>query len=350
MTRRELGFDEWFEAATAGLCPEGCGVARVIAVDRGSCSIRDEAGEAQAELAGRLLYAADGPADLPCVGDWVAARRYDDGMAVIHLVLPRRTLLRRTAPGAACALQIIAANIDTAFLVQACGFDFNLNRLERSLVLAAEGGVEPVVLLTKTDLAAPGELEGLFAALRSATSARVMALSCASGEGLAELRQALVPGRTFCLLGSSGVGKTTLLNRLLGREALATGVVSGTGEGRHTTTRRQLVALEQGALLVDTPGMRELGVAGAEEGLAAGFAEIAALAAQCRYTDCGHQGEPGCAVRAAIERGELPKERFANYMKLRREAEFLAMSQLERRRKDKDFGKLVKAVKKGLRR
>lgn len=350
MTLRELGFDEWFEAQAAGLRPEGCGVARVTAVDRGSCIIRDEAGEAQAELAGRLLFQADSPADLPCVGDWVAARRYDEGAAVIQLVLPRRTLLQRTAPGAVAGRQVIAANIDTALLVQSCGVDFNLSRLERYLVMAAEGGVEPAVLLTKTDLAGPGELERLRGALGSATRARILALSCASGEGLGELRQALVPGRTFCLLGSSGAGKTTLINRLLGREALATGALSGTGEGTHTTTRRQLVVLGQGALLVDTPGMRELGVAGAAEGVAAGFSEIAALAARCRYADCSHRGEPGCAVRAAIERGELPEERFANYLKLRKEAEFLAMSQLDRRRKDKDFGRLVKAVKKGLRR
>lgn len=353
MTLRELGFNEWFEARAAGLCPEGCGIARVMAVDRGSCLISSGEGVVPAESAGRLLFQADGPAGLPCVGDWVVARHHGDA-AVIHAVLPRKSFLRRAAPGApggaARGVQMIAANIDAAFLVQSCGFDFNPSRLERYLMMAADGGVEPVVLLAKADLAGPEELERMLAVLRSVAAARVIALSCVSGQGFAELEQELSPGRTCCLLGSSGVGKTTLINRLLGREALATGAVSGTGEGTHTTTRRQLVVLDRGALLVDTPGMRELGVVGAGEETGAGFAEITALAEHCRYADCRHGGEPGCAVQAAVERGALPAGRLANYLKLRAEAEFQSLSQLERRKKDKDFGRFMKTAKKDLRR
>lgn len=342
-----LGFGPWVEARAAGLCPPGCRVARVCAVDRGACLLRDGAGEALARLSGRLEFFADGPDDLPCVGDWVAASFHGDGaQALVHAVLPRRSALRRRAPGGGGGQQMIAANVDTAFIVQACGRDFNPARLERYLVMAADGGVEPVVLLTKADLATGAELDAARAGVRAVARAEALAVSSVTGVGLDALRRALVPGRTYCLLGSSGVGKTTLINGLLGHEAFATRAVSASGEGVHTTTRRQLVALAGGALLVDTPGMRELGVAGAEGGLDAGFAELAALAGACRYADCRHEGEPGCAVRAAVEAGEVPRERYASYLKLRREAEFRELSDLGRRRRDKAFGRLVKSVKK----
>lgn len=348
MTSAEIGFDQWFAAHGTGLCPEGCVFARVVAVDRDSCLIRDESGEVPAELSGALRFRIDSPADLPCVGDWVAARRHDASLAVIQEVLPRRTFLRRRTPGKGAGFQMIAANVDTAFIVQSCHLDFNPARLDRYLVAAADGRVEAVVVLTKTDLVSPEELERKLAIAGSAARAEVIALSSVTGSGLDALRQALVPGKTHCLLGSSGVGKTTLVNRLLGREAFETRAVSGTGEGTHATTRRQLIALDQGALLIDTPGMRELGLAGAEDGLEAGFEDIAALATQCRYADCGHEGEPGCAVRAAVEQGALPAERYRSYLKLRKESAYHGLSQLEKRRKDRAFGRFIKSVKKGM--
>lgn len=345
-----LGFDPWFAARAAELGQEGCGFARVCAVDRGSYLVRDAAREAPAELAGRLAYTAESPAELPCVGDWVVAQFHsDDTAAIVHRVFPRRTFLRRRAAGGDGQSQMIAANVDTAFLVQSCHYDFNPARLDRYLVMAADGGVEPVVLLTKADLAAPAELEQKLEAVRAATRVRVLALSAATGQGFADFAQCLAPGRTCCLLGSSGVGKTTLINRLLGREAFATRTVSSTGEGVHATTRRQLVMLDSGAMLMDTPGMRELGLLGDGEGVDQGFAELAALAGDCRYADCRHEAEPGCAVLAAVERGEVARERYASFLKLRREADFQALTTLEKRRKDKAFGKFLKTVKKGLR-
>ncbi len=349
MTLRELGFDDWFEARAEAMRRPGCDFARVCAVDRGAYLVRDGAREAQAELTGRLSFDTETPDALPCVGDWVTANFYNDGAdALIHQVFARRTHLRRKTAGEHIGHQMIAANVDAAFLLQACGADFNPRRLERYLVMAADGGVEPVVVLTKTDLADGPELEHGLAEIAALTPARTIALSNVSGAGLAELRRALLPGGTYCLLGSSGVGKTTLLNRLTGGEAHATRPVSATGEGTHTTTRRQLVVLPGGALLVDTPGMRELGLVGASGGLDSGFAEIVALAEDCRYADCTHLHEPGCAVLAAVESGALDRTRYANYLKLRKESEYNDLSQLDKRRKDKAFGKYLKHVKKHL--
>ena len=346
-----LGFDGWFAAQNAEMPAGASAVARVSAVDRGAYLIMNGSGELPAELAGRFRFEAASAADLPCVGDWARVQYHNRGMlAVLRGILPRRTFLRRKSAGRNIDFQMIAANIDAAFIVQSCHYDFNLHRLERYLVMAGDGGIEPVLVLTKTDLVTPAGLEKTIAAIRgTGIAARILALSNASGAGLDEFRQCLAPGRTYCLLGSSGVGKSTLINRLLGREALATRATSRSGEGTHTTSRRQLIVLEQGALLVDTPGMRELGMMAAGEALDDGFAEISGLSRGCRFADCRHAGEPGCAVQAAIASGELPADRYESYAKLKREAEHHGMSFVEKRRKDKDFGKFVKTVKKGMR-
>lgn len=325
-------------------------LARITAVDRGRYRIALGVQEQSAVLSGQFLHQARGPVDLPCVGDWVAVQPCTHGgVAVIRALMPRRTVLRRKAPGACAEMQLLAANIDTAFLVQSCQYDFNPRRLERYLVMVADGGVEPVVLLAKSDLAPHAALAGMLEAVQAISPVSVIVLSCRTGEGLDTVRQALMPGKTYCLLGSSGVGKTTLLNHLLGREQFATSAVSGTGEGTHTTTRRQLIRLDQGAFLVDTPGMRELGLVDVEEGLEDGFGRIAALAQACRFSDCSHADEPGCAVKAAVERGELPADQYGSYLKLRQEVAFHEMSALEKRHKDKAFGRLKKSVRKRMR-
>lgn len=347
MKLSDLGFDSWFESHAAPLCAEGCGFARVLAVDRGSYLIKDESREVPAELSGKLAHQIDSPVDLPCVGDWVTARYHNnDATAIIHQVLPRKTFLRRRTPGKNIGFQMIAANVDTVFIVQSCHFDFNPSRLDRYLIMATDGRVEPIVLLTKTDLIAQDELDRKRAIVGSATQARVIALSNITGIGFDEFQQALSPGKTYCLLGSSGVGKTTLINRLLGREAFETKAVSGTGEGTHTTSRRQLIVLSQGAMLIDTPGMRELGITGVGDGVDSGFEDLLALGAQCRYADCSHEHEPGCAVRAAVERGELDKDRYSNYLKLKKESQYYEMSYVDKRRKDKAFGRFIKSAKK----
>jgi len=350
MRLSDLGFDRWFQAHAEGALQGGRALARVTAVDRGAYLVRNESRELAAELAGKSRFLTESSADLPCVGDWVAVQYHNsDASAIIHSVLPRKTFLRRKCAGDNVDYQMIAANIDVAFIVQSCGFDFNLRRLDRYLVMAADGRVEPLVLLTKTDLMSPEELEGTLDAVeRSGVTARVLALSSVTGAGFDEFQRALAPGSTCCLLGSSGVGKTTLINRLLGRDAFDTKAVSGTGEGTHATTRRQLVVLEQGAMLIDTPGMRELGLLAAGDGLDQSFEDIRGLAMDCRYADCSHTQEPGCAVLAAVANGELSEDRHRSYLKLKKESEFQTMSYLDRRRKDKAFGRFIKSVKKRL--
>ena len=347
MKLSDFGFDPWFEAHAAELSLDGCGFARISAVDRGSYLIKDESREVPAELSGKLAYQMDSSVDLPCVGDWVTAHYHNnDTAAIIHRVFPRKTFLRRKTPGKNVDFQMIAANIDTAFIVQSCHFDFNPSRLDRYLIMATDGQVEPIVILTKTDLITRDELDQKLAIIRSVTKARVIALSNVTGIGFDAFQQTLSSGKTYCLLGSSGVGKTTLINRLMGREAFETKAVSSTGEGAHTTSRRQLIVLGQGAMLIDTPGMRELGIAGAGDGVDTGFEDVVALSAQCRYANCSHEHEPGCAVRAAVEKGELDKDRYSNYIKLKKESEHYEMSYLDKRKKDKAFGRFIKSAKK----
>ncbi len=351
MKLRDLGFDQWFETHTGELHQAGRGIARISAVDRGSYLIRNATREIPAELAGRLAYQIGNPVDLPCVGDWVTVQYYNDDMAaIIHEVFPRKTFLRRKTAGESVDFQMIAANIDSALIVQSCHFDFNPRRLDRYLVMAADGNVEPIVILTKTDLIPSDELEQKLAITRAtAIAARVLALSNISGSGFDEFEEMLVPGRTYCLLGSSGVGKTTLINRLIGQDAFDTQAVSGTGEGTHTTVRRQLIILGQGSMLVDTPGMRELGLLGAGDGFSQGFEDILLLAAGCRYANCSHEHESGCAVRTAVRSGALNKDRYSSYIKLRRESEFHEMSYLDKRKKDRAFGRFMKSAKKRIR-
>ena len=347
MELRDLGFDQWFQSQVSDWRQEGHGIARISAVDRGSYLVRNKLGEIPAELAGKFYFQVESTVDLPCVGDWVTVRYHnDDTAAIIYRVFPRKTFLRRKSAGEKVDFQMIAANIDIAFIVQSCHFDFNVRRMDRYLVMAADGGVEPMVILTKTDLITEDELEQKLAAIRlTGITAGVLALSNVTGLGLDEFQQVLVPGRTYCLLGSSGVGKTTLINRLIGQDAFDTKAVSGTGEGTHTTARRQLIVLNQGSMLIDTPGMRELGLLGATDGVNQGFEDVVELSLKCRYVDCGHTQEPGCAVLAAVASGELSEERYSSYLKLKKESEFHELSYVDKRKKDRAFGRFVKSAK-----
>jgi len=343
-----LGWDEWFEERAE--CGPEDAFARIAAVDRDALLAVDQNGTFRAKLPGSFLFRHHLPQELPCVGDWICAeKRPADETRLIRMLLERRTPLRRKSAGESADYQMIAANIDYVIIVQSCHNDFNLKRLERYLVMARDGGADPFVLLSKTDLVAPDVLASLLAEIRTAgVTAPVLTLSNVTREGIDDLKRTLLPAKTYCFVGSSGVGKSTIINQLLGREVLQTNDVSETGEGKHTTVRREMFTLEGGALVIDNPGMREFAILEAESGLGDSFSDISGIASDCRYRNCSHVSEPGCAVREAVNSGDISQEHYANFIKLREESAFNQMSYVEKRRKDRTFGKYIKSVKKDL--
>ena len=318
-----LGWRDSFAQAAAALVADGLGPARVISEHKHAYELISAEGELIGELLGRMLKGG-ARAALPAVGDWVMIERIggERERAKIHAVLPRSTCFSRRAAGEKAEEQVVAANIDTVFLVNGLDADFNPRRIERYLALARGSGAEPVILLNKADLCADAEARA-EAVRELSGGATVLALSAMQGSGLEALAPWLGRGRTVALLGSSGVGKSTIVNALLGEERQETRAVRAHDDrGKHTTTRRELIPLPGGALLVDTPGMRELQLwDNAREGLVAAFPDVLELASGCRFRDCRHESEPGCAVRAAVEAGRLAAARFASYLKLRAELE-----------------------------
>jgi ribosome biogenesis GTPase len=340
---------EAFEAFSGqGLLP-----ARVIKQSRDLSTLVTAEGECEGEVSGKFRHEASGPADFPAVGDWAAVRTVAGGRAVIEALLPRRSAFTRKAAGEAVEAQVVAANVDTVFLVSGLDGDFNLRRIERYVTTAWSSGAAPVLVLNKTDLRTD-LLDVVAAAEAVAPGVPVVTTSAIGAGGRQGLAPYLAAGKTVALLGSSGVGKSTLINSLLGEERFATAAVSDAeeGRGRHTTTSRELVRLSGGALLVDTPGMRELGLWADDEGLDRTFEEIERVAAECRFPDCGHEQEPGCAVRAAVEAGTIDVRRYESFLKLRRELRSLELRKDEkaRRRSEKavgrDFAARLKEVKK----
>jgi ribosome biogenesis GTPase len=316
-----LGWDAGWAESFAPFSGDGLRPARVVAVHRESSVVRDAAGDRPASVSGSFRFAALAHADYPTVGDWVAL----DANDVIAAILPRRSVFKRMASDASRRgnrlddEQIMASNIDLALLVAGLDNDFNLRRIERYLAVAWSSEITPVVVLNKSDLA--DDVDGRLVAVEAiAPGVATVPVSARTGAGLDELRRHLLPGTTAAILGSSGVGKSTLVNALLGEDRQATAAVrDGDSRGRHTTTHRELFELPGGALLVDTPGIRALEVLGADEGVETAFDDVVDIAATCRFSDCRHDGEPGCAVRAALVDGRLTEDRLASHRKLERE-------------------------------
>jgi ribosome biogenesis GTPase len=315
-----IGLSERF-TQEAALYGEDLYLARVSVQYRDIYKVITGYGEIQAEVSGKFMHTAGGADNYPAVGDWVMVDRSDDaaGNAIIHHVLSRESSFVRQAAGNGYERQVVAANIDTVFICMSLNNDYNLRRLERYLSIAWESRAVPVIVLTKSDLCYDLDLK-LCAIESVAPGVDILVTSSLTGDGYDHIREYLQPGKTVAFIGSSGVGKSTLINKLMGREVLVTREIRADDRGRHTTTHRQLLVLPGGGIVIDTPGMRELQMAGAD--LSSSFADIEELAARCRFNDCQHESEPHCAVKQAIAEGVLSSKRLESYRKLQKELTF----------------------------
>ncbi|MBH5319465.1 ribosome small subunit-dependent GTPase A [Paenibacillus sp. GSMTC-2017] len=328
---QSLGWNEYFSKSFATYAEQGYQAGRITLEHKRIYRLLSEHGELLAEVTGKLRFEATGREDFPAVGDWVVIKpRPEEQKASIHAILPRKSKFSRKLAGDTVEEQIVAANVDTVFLVNALNNDFNIRRMERYLILAWESGATPVIVLSKADLC--DDLEARMAEVESiAIGVPIHVVSAAQGEGLDQLEHYLGVGNTIALIGSSGVGKSTLINTLSGTDMLRVNAArDGDDRGRHTTTHRELVQLPSGALMIDTPGMRELQLLDADEGFHGAFDDVDSIVESCRFNDCKHQKEPGCAVRTALADGSLEQARFDSYLKLQREMAYVARKENER--------------------
>lgn len=328
-----LGWGPDLEAALAPYAAKSLEPARVILVSRKNLRVVSRRGEHWARTSGSLIHHADHQGEWPVVGDWVAARIPDSGEALVHAVLKRRTAFTRKVPGNSAVPQVLAANIDTVLIVMSLDPDYNVRRLERYLTLAWDSKAKPVVVLNKRDLIDDAELAEVLEDVKGISrDARLHVISALNDEGLEPLRDVAGFGQTIALLGSSGVGKSTLVNRLVGSDLMKTGDTGNDGKGRHTTTQRELLRLPSGGAIIDTPGLREVQLWEGHAGLGKTFDDIESLALNCRFSDCRHDAEPGCAVKAALEDETLPLDRFESWRELQKEIERLQLLPSERGR------------------
>jgi len=350
MKMEDLGYNDNLEEFRIKEKLDNFEIGRVIAEHKERYIVKTNKAEFDAEITGNMRFSAKSREDFPAVGDWVAFTPYDSDFAIIHKIFPRFSVIKRQAVGQFGEIQIIAANIDYAFLVQAVDRDFNINRLERYLTICYASKVSPIILLSKTDLIDERKLSEIQESIKLRISdVPIIAISNESQNGYKLLKKTIEKAKTYCMLGSSGVGKSTLINNLSGRNIMRTDAISqSTNKGRHITSHRELIALENGGILVDNPGMREVGITDTTVGLETTFDQIISLSKNCKYKDCTHTYETGCSVLEAVEKGEIEKSSLDNYLRLEREKTHFESSVAERRKKDKDFGKMLKNYKKDI--
>ena len=347
MTLEVLGYTTELEQYRTENNLSDFGVARVITEHKERYVVKNETGDFEAELIGNLRFTAQDRSDFPAVGDWVAISEYDSNKALIHHVFPRTSIIERQAVGKHGQTQIIATNIDVGFIVQSVNRDFNSNRLERYLTICNASKVTPIIILTKIDLISESELEQLLQNVSERIkNVEIIAISNETSEGIESVKSHIKAGKTYCLLGSSGVGKSTLINSISEKEVMKTGAISESiDRGKHVTTHRELIVLENGGIIIDNPGMREVGITESADGLNTTFETIFELATQCRFSDCTHIHEKGCAILEAIELGEIDEGSYNNYIRLEREQQFFESSAQDKKKKDKNLGKLIKSAK-----
>ncbi len=348
MTFEELGYHSELEEFRASKQLEGFEIGRIISEHKDRYVLKTPASDLEAELVGTMRFAAEDRYDLPAVGDWVAFSPYDEDKALIHAIYPRTTILERQVAGKKSQIQIIATNIDFGLIVQAADRDFNLNRLERYLTICNTAKVEPIVVLSKIDLLDTVDLENILHQIQARVKdIQVITVSNQLANGYEALKDVFEEGKTYCLLGSSGVGKSTLLNHILGEKRMETSHISDSvNKGRHTTSHRELFLLPQGGVLIDNPGMREVGLTNVASGLETTFESILAYADSCRFSDCTHMHEKGYAILDALDAGEIDEAAYANFQKMEKEKMHFESSAQQRKKKDKDLGKLIKNYKK----
>ncbi len=325
--------------------------ARVIGEYRGGYRVKNLDKEYFAKITGKQMFVASSREDYPAVGDWVEIDELNEEQAVIRKILPRRTIIKRKYVDKN-ENQVIATNIDVAFIVESIGRDYNLNRFERYITMVNDGGIRPVIILNKTDLITEEELNSKILEIKNRfPDVDFIPTSVIKDEGLNELKKYLIKDKTYCFLGSSGVGKSSLINKLLEEDIIKTESISTySNRGKHVTTNREMFFLKNGAMVIDNPGMRKVGVTDISTGIDNFFDKITVLANECKYADCTHTHEPGCRVLSAVESNELDKKQYNNYINLKKEAEYYEMDKLEKRQKDRQFGKFIKRVKDDLKR
>lgn len=348
MTLEDLGYNKDLEIYRKNQNLDSFGVGRVISEHKERYVVKTTENEYDAEIIGNLRFSAQKRSDFPAVGDWVAISEYEENKGLIHSVFPRKTIIERQAVGKQGEKQIIATNIDFAFIIQAVDRDFNINRIERYLTICNTSNVKPIIILNKIDLISDLELKELIRKVQERVKhVAIVAISNETQKGYIAINALILKGKTYCLLGSSGVGKSTLLNNLSGKYLMKTNAISlSANRGRHVTSHRELIVLENGGILIDNPGMREVGIADSTSGIEMTFGEIIELSNNCKFKDCTHTDEIGCKVLEAVESGEIDRSSYENYLKMEREKEHFESTVAEKRKKDKDFGKMIKNYKK----